>query len=103
MNRAWTQLKDEGIEMLAINVGEDNAAITAFLKESPIDFQVVLDDRGIVSQRWMIFGMPTTIIVDSRGLIAHRIAGFREWDSPELLQMIRKLKPVGTVKKPLNS
>lgn len=93
MNRAWAQLKNENIEMLAINVGEDKEAVAAFTKDHPIDFQVLLDSRGTVSQRWQILGMPTTIIVDTRGFIAHRIVGDREWDSPELLAQIRSLKP----------
>ncbi|MCG8427358.1 MAG: TlpA family protein disulfide reductase [Chromatiales bacterium] len=91
MNRAWEALQGENVAMLAINLGEDREAVDAFIKDFPIDFTVLLDRRGNISQRWRVTGMPTTFLVDPQGNIAYRIVGKREWDSDELLQLVREL------------
>jgi peroxiredoxin len=92
MNRAWAELQDESVVMLAINVGEDREAVLAFNRDYPIDFQVLLDSYGNISQRWRVVGMPTTFLVNRKGKIIHRIAGKREWDSEELLGLVRGLE-----------
>jgi peroxiredoxin len=78
--------------MLAINVGEDREAVLAFSQDYPIDFQVLLDSYGNISQRWRVVGMPTTFLVNRNGEIIHRIAGKREWDSEEMLGLVRGLE-----------
>jgi len=92
MNRAWKKIKDEGIEMIAINVGEDEDTIFAFTAEYPIDFQVLLDESGEMMKKWPVKGLPTTFILDIRGHIVYRATGGREWDADELLDKVRKLK-----------
>ena len=92
MNRAWKKVKDEGIEMIAINVGEDEDTIFAFTAEYPIDFQVLLDESGEMMKKWPVKGLPTTFILDIRGHIVYRATGGREWDADELLDEVRKLK-----------
>jgi peroxiredoxin len=91
MNRARTVLKQKDVAMLAINLGEDREAVNAFIDDFPIDFTVLLDHDGSVGQGWQVTGMPTTFVVNSRGEIVYRIVGKREWDSVEILELIRKL------------
>jgi len=92
MNRAWKKIKDEGIEMIAVNVGEDEDTVFAFTAEYPIDFQVLFDESGEIIKKWSVRGLPTTFILDIRGHIVYRATGGREWDAEELLDEVRKLK-----------
>ncbi len=92
MNRAWKKVKDEGIEMLAINVGEDEDTIFAFSGEYPIDFTVLLDESGKEISKWPIKGLPTTFVLDPDGKIIYQAIGGREWDDDKLLDMVRALK-----------
>lgn len=92
LNRTWAALRDEGVAMLAVNVGEKSRAVSAFLQDYPIDFPVLLDEKGISMQRWQIKGMPTTVILNPQGELVHHIAGERAWDSPEILTQIRAVK-----------
>ncbi|MCU7845640.1 MAG: TlpA family protein disulfide reductase [Candidatus Thiodiazotropha sp. (ex Monitilora ramsayi)] len=91
MNRAWSQLQDEKIVMLAINVGEDREAVTAFLEDFPIDFPVLLDSYGNISQRWRVRGLPTTFVLNTRGESVYEIVGERQWDDEAIMQQIRDL------------
>jgi len=92
MNRGWAKIKDQGIAMIAINVGEDEETIFSFMGDYPIDFQVLLDQSGQTIQRWPIKGLPTTFVIDPEGRLVYRAIGGREWDADELLDLVRKLK-----------
>lgn len=91
MNRAWSVLKDEAVVMLAVNVGEDQEAVTAFTRDYPIDFKVLLDGDGNTNQRWRVTGILTTFLVNPQGKTVYRMIGEREWDSKQLLQLVRGL------------
>ncbi len=92
MNRAWAELKNESVVMLAINVSDDLEAIAAFLQDYPIDFPVLLDRDGEASQQWRVLGLPTTFVVNPSGQVVYREVGLREWDSDSSLQLVRGLK-----------
>jgi len=91
MNRGWAKIKDQGIVMLAVNVGEDEYTIFSFQGDYPIDFPVLLDLKGEVINDWPILGLPTTFVVDKQGKLVYRAVGGREWDSDVLLNKIRAL------------
>lgn len=95
MNRAWKKVKDEGIQMIAINVGEDEDTIFAFSGDYPIDFTILLDETGEEINNWPIKGLPTTFVIDPQGRIAYKAVGGREWDNDKLLDLVRGLKVKG--------
>jgi len=92
MNRAWAKIKSQGIAMIAVNVGEDEDTIFTFTGDYPIDFTILLDQSGEEISRWPIKGLPTTFVIDPQGRIVYRAIGGREWDSEELLNLVRALK-----------
>ena len=92
MNRAWHQLEQEGIAMLAINMGEDEDTIFVFSADYPTDFPILMDLTGEVIEQWPVKGLPTTYVVAPDGTIAYRAIGSREWDDAELLDKVRALK-----------
>jgi peroxiredoxin len=94
MQRAWEQLREEGILMLAIDVGEDEDAIFEFTASYPVEFPILLDTESDVSEAWQVRGLPTTFVIDQWGRKVYRAVGGREWDAPELLQKVRELKKV---------
>jgi len=95
MNRALAELKDENITMLGINVGDKKKAITAFSKEYPMDFTVLMDKDGAVSQHWQVTGFPTTYIVNQQGHLVKRYVGDREWDEESMLSDVRSIAANG--------
>jgi peroxiredoxin len=92
MNRGWNKIKDEGIAMLAVNVGEDEETIFMFMGDYPIEFGLLLDRSGEIVKQWPVKGLPTTFVLDPEGRIVYRAIGGREWDSDILLDMVRGLK-----------
>lgn len=92
MQRAWDQVRGEGIEVIAINVGESAGAIERFREQAKVGFPLPMDTDSTVVQAWPVRGLPTTFVVDPQGRLAYKAAGEREWDDPALLDLVRALK-----------
>ncbi len=92
MQRAWEQLRPEGVVMLAVNMGERRETVAEFLEDNLIDFPLLLDGGLAASAGWPIDGLPTTYVVDSQGRAVFAAMGMREWDAPVVLGQIRSLK-----------
>ncbi|KAA6184811.1 TlpA family protein disulfide reductase [Thiohalocapsa marina] len=91
LQRAWEQVRDEEILVLAINVGEDQAAIERFTERMPLTFPLPMDPDSGTVQAWPVRGLPTTFVVDPDGRLIYRAEGERDWDAPELLQQVRAI------------
>lgn len=92
MERAWKQLQKENIAMLAINVGEDADTIFTFTADYPVSFPLLMDQDSSVINEWPVKGLPTTFVLDKQGRIVYRVIGGREWDAPELIDMLIELQ-----------
>jgi len=92
MNRAWQQLRDEDVIMLAVNLGEDEDTIFVFTADYPADFPLLLDRDGAVVEQWPVKGLPTTYVIAPDGSIAYRAIGGRAWDDAGILEVVRALR-----------
>lgn len=91
LNRAFEKVKDQGISMVAINLGESKDQIERFTNEVPIDFTVLRATNPSTMSKWQVRGLPTTLVVDQQGRIIKEFIGPAEWDQDELLDPIREL------------
>lgn len=92
MNRAWQQLREEDVVILAVNMGEDEDTIFVFTADYPAQFPLLLDRDGAVIARWPVKGLPTTYIIAPDGSIAYRAIGGRNWDDSDILDILRALQ-----------
>jgi peroxiredoxin len=91
MERAHQKTRGENIVLLAVNVGETADQVFEFTGHYPVSFPLPLDLDGAVLRRYPVIGLPTTFVIDPRGLVTHRAIGGREWDDERLLAELRKL------------
>jgi len=91
-NRAWAKVKDQGIQMLAINIGEEPATVYRFIQDFPIDFRILLDPKSDELNNWQMHGLPTTFILNTKGEVVYQAIGEREWDNNELLTKVLELR-----------
>ena len=92
MQRAWEVLREDGVMILAVDVGEDAETVFTFTGDYPVDFPLLLDRDGKVVEAWPIRGLPTTFVIDPEGRMAYRAIGGRNWDDPGLMARILDLK-----------
>ncbi|MCB1759589.1 MAG: TlpA family protein disulfide reductase [Gammaproteobacteria bacterium] len=95
LQRAWRQLRERDIVLLAVDVGESGERVAAFAAKQALDFPLLLDERAAVFDSWRVPGLPTTFVIDRSGRLAYRASGAREWDAPEILEAILELNRQG--------
>lgn len=69
LNQLYLQMKKEGINLFAVNVGDSNYAVQKFSKSYAIGFRVLLDRDGSLADRYNVMGVPTYILIDKSGRI----------------------------------
>jgi len=79
LNRLRQSLKGLPVELFAVNVGEGEARINAFLGKVPVDFPVLLDRDAQASKAWKVRLMPTTFILGKDGRVRYIYSGGRDW------------------------
>jgi thiol-disulfide isomerase/thioredoxin len=93
LEKLYQATKDKGVEMLAVNIGEDMDTVFSFLgtiEPSP-NFHMLFDTDAASMQIWDVKGLPTTYIIAPDGRIAYKAVGGREFDDPEIVAAVIKL------------
>jgi peroxiredoxin len=81
MQRLYSQLKDDGFEIVAVSVDRRNRdRIEEFVKTYQIDFPILLDPNQQARRGYYIMGLPTSYLIDSQGYLRGFISGARAWD-----------------------
>ena len=91
LQRLYARTRAQGLEILAVDVGEDEATMRAFLADKPIDFPVLMDTEGSALKRWGVHAFPTTLILDRQHRIRYAVFGAFAWDSEEVLTALKPL------------
>ena len=63
----YENLKNEGIELLAIDVNESKERVESFVSKNSIIYPVLLDLDGEVSKKYSVLGVPTVILINKEG------------------------------------
>ena len=81
METIHRELRDQGLTILAINLGESRALVAPWIEQRHITFPVLLDESGAVAGAYRVRGTPTVVLVDRQGRLLGRTVGSREWDT----------------------
>ena len=72
LNLLSTQMKKDGITVFAVNIGESNYRVQGFLKDSGLNFNVLLDKDGSLADQYAVMGVPTYVLLNKSGeWVAH--------------------------------
>jgi peroxiredoxin len=91
LERAQARLRQDNVQIIAINAGESPKAIEDFIEKFSVKLPLLIDNDMKVASAWSVIGLPTTYIVDPKGYIVSKVMGTRDWDQRTLLQKIRNL------------
>ncbi len=80
-----------GFTVLGVNVEEDVKNARGFLKNFPVDFPVLLDNKNRVSKQYNVVAMPTTVVVDRDGNMRFLHQGYKPGDEDKYRKMVKKL------------
>jgi peroxiredoxin len=92
MEKHYQEVKDEGIEILAVNIAESNVAVSSFIERIGVTFPVLLDSNPdrVVTQRYGVGALPASYFVDKDGVIVgHYVGEMNESILKEHLELIK--------------
>lgn len=64
-----------GLEVLAVNAGQDKATIEAFMKKLGVSYPAAMDEDSKIARRYGVVGLPTTYMIDGQGIVRGKIVG----------------------------
>lgn len=91
MEKLHREFKDKGLVILALNYKESLEQIKPFVQELQLTFPILLDRNGKVSDRYQVFGLPTSYLLGRKGEVLGTAVGARDWASEEAKALIRTL------------
>lgn len=75
LQAAFAEFEARGAAVLAVDLREDAAAVTAYAAEFGLGFPLLLDTDGAVANAYRVVGIPTTVFVDADGVVRARHVG----------------------------
>ncbi|MGR8931517.1 MAG: TlpA disulfide reductase family protein [Gammaproteobacteria bacterium] len=84
LDKLHSELKDKGLEVIAINVDEDRNDALEFLEGSPVKFPIFYDGEGNCPSLYDVKAMPSSYIIDKHGVIKKVFLGFHEENETEI-------------------
>ncbi len=93
----YRRFRSEGLTVLAVSFdkGQDEA-VRAFVKEKNLSFPVLIDHDQDVESKYQTRTIPSTFVIDKRGVIAARVDGAKNWESEETFKAIELLLTMGS-------
>jgi cytochrome c biogenesis protein CcmG, thiol:disulfide interchange protein DsbE len=80
----YRKYRDKGFVVVGVGLDQDADKLTKFLRASPLTFPVVHDSAGTVADRYAPPKMPSSYLIDKKGIIRKVHAGFKAADKAVL-------------------
>ena len=92
LNRLYRDWRARGLKVVAVSVDNDLHLIREYLVGTPLDFPVLLDPGGEISQRsFQVRAFPTSWLVDRNSMVRDVWIGERDWDDAKNRGMVEAL------------
>jgi cytochrome c biogenesis protein CcmG/thiol:disulfide interchange protein DsbE len=91
INELYARYRDQGFEVIAINVDNPIEDGQDFLLDVSLDYLTPADTSNEVMEAYGVMGMPTSYLIDTTGVIRKVHTGFREGDIEILEHELRLL------------
>ena len=91
MERLRVKMKGQPLEIVALASAEGPDDVKAFLSKMQLGFPILLDADGSNTQRWKVFALPTSFLLDREGRVRYVLTGPTEWDEGEALKIIETM------------
>ena len=75
IDAVYRRHRQEGLEVVAINAGQDKATVAAFVNKIDIGYPTLLDEDAAIARRYGVAGLPTTYFVDRQGRVQAKQLG----------------------------
>ena len=88
----YRRYRTEGLEILAVSLDKGSSdKVQTFADEYRLSFPVLLDSDGQVESRYHTLTIPTTFVIDKKGMVVAEVEGAKNWESKETLEAVEYL------------
>lgn len=91
LDELYSQYQPLGFTILGVNVEEDSSKAKKLLKDIPVDFPVLFDNKSEVSKLYNVVAMPSTVLVDRDGNVRYLHQGYKPGYEETYQQQVRAL------------
>ncbi|RLJ62735.1 TlpA family protein disulfide reductase [Sulfurisoma sediminicola] len=75
IEKVYQRHKGKGLEVIAVNAGQDRKTVEAFIKKIGVTYPALLDEQAKIAKRYGVVGLPTTYFVDAKGVVRGKVIG----------------------------
>jgi peroxiredoxin len=75
MNVLYNKYRDKGLEILAVNLGQQKESVKAFAAELGVSYPILIDAEQKCAGLYGVTDVPRTYVIDRSGVIRYRIFG----------------------------
>lgn len=91
LDQMYKKYKPAGFTLLGVNVDKELPAVKELLARKPVSFTVLLDPENTVSRAYRVADMPSSVIIDRKGVVRFVHRGYRPGDENAYQDHIRQL------------
>lgn len=91
MEKCANEYKDEGVNVLAVNIAESDLKVQAFAETYDLTFPIVIDKTKSVRDAYNIRPLPTTLLVGPDGIVKKIIT--QEMSEEEIKSYMESIMP----------
>ncbi|MBT5466404.1 MAG: redoxin domain-containing protein [Candidatus Marinimicrobia bacterium] len=91
LTRLVKRLPTDSFEVIAVNIGEPRDTVEEFIRNSPVNFDILLDQNSSAVRDWKVYAYPSNYLIDQQGLIRYAYRGALEWDDESVVKIIEDL------------
>lgn len=88
-NKLAGRLAGRGLVILAVSTDTSVSAAKDFLRKNPVTYTVLFDENQKITKTvYKAFMVPTTFLIDRKGVVVRKYFGEHDWTEPEILKEI---------------
>jgi peroxiredoxin len=91
LEQMYKKYKPAGFTLIGVNVDKEAPPVKELLARKPVSFPVLLDPANQVSKAYHVDEMPSSVIIDRKGVIRYIHRGYKPGDENEYQDRIRQL------------
>jgi len=92
MEILYQRMKDRNFEILAVSVDQrDTKRVLDFVSKYKLTFPILLNPEANVAIQYRVTALPTSFVIDKKGIIRAKVVGARNWSDPNLVSQIENL------------